>query len=196
MLSELRQQWEKCTRCGLCGGRARVVPGRGNERAAIMLVGQNPGADENQKGLPFVGPAGKVLAEALKQAGVVPESVYITNVVHCLTPDNRKPGQFELDACRAYVDAEIAVVNPRVLVLLGSVASGLVGQADQKMGLIRGKFWDYCGKPCMVTYHPAAVLRNRDLMGALILDIKAVAEKVAADPVTAAMAVFPGSEIL
>jgi uracil-DNA glycosylase family 4 len=153
-----------CTRCRLAEGRTKVVFGSGNPGAELMLVGEGPGADEDRQGLPFVGAAGELLTRIIQAIEMSREAVYIANVVKCRPPGNRDPQPDEVAACRGYLDRQIALVRPRVLVALGRVAAQtLLGNdvgSDAPIGRLRGQWFQVQGIPTRVTYHPAALLRN------------------------------------
>jgi uracil-DNA glycosylase len=149
-----------CTRCRLSEGRTKVVFGTGNPAAELMFVGEGPGAEEDRQGLPFVGAAGELLNRIIQAIEKTRDEVYIANVVKCRPPGNRDPQPDEVAACRGYLDKQIALVRPRVLVALGRVAAQtLLGNASP-IGRMRGQWFKVQGIPTMVTYHPAALLRN------------------------------------
>jgi DNA polymerase len=152
-----------CTRCRLAEGRTKVVFGSGNPNAELMLVGEGPGADEDRQGLPFVGAAGELLTRIIQAIEMTREQVYIANVVKCRPPGNRDPQPDEVAACRGYLDRQIALVRPRVLVALGRVAAQTLLGNDAPIGRMRGQWYQVQGIPTMVTYHPAALLRNQAL---------------------------------
>jgi DNA polymerase len=152
-----------CTRCRLAEGRAKVVFGSGNPTAELMFVGEGPGADEDRQGLPFVGAAGELLTRIIQAIEMTREEVYIANVVKCRPPGNRDPQPDEVAACRGYLDKQIALVRPRVLVALGKVAAQALLGNDAPIGRMRGQWYQVQGIPTMVTYHPAALLRNQAL---------------------------------
>jgi DNA polymerase len=153
-----------CTRCRLAEGRTQVVFGAGNPNAELMFVGEGPGADEDRQGLPFVGAAGELLTKIIQAIERTREEVYIANVVKCRPPGNRDPQPDEVAACRGYLDKQIALVRPKILVALGRVAAlTLLGNDvgnDAPIGRMRGQWFQVQGIPTMVTYHPAALLRN------------------------------------
>jgi DNA polymerase len=149
-----------CQRCSLAGGRTRTVPGEGNPTARLMLVGEGPGANEDQTGRPFVGQAGQLLDKILEAIGTPRETVFIANIVKCRPPQNRKPLPDETAACLPYLRRQIALVQPAVLMALGGTAAeGLLG-VKKSLGELRNKVHRYNGIPLVVTYHPAALLRN------------------------------------
>ena len=149
-----------CTRCRLSEGRTQVVFGTGNPAAELMFVGEGPGAEEDRQGLPFVGAAGELLNRIIQAIEKTRDEVYVANVVKCRPPGNRDPQPDEVGACRGYLDRQIALVRPRVLVALGRVAAQTLLGNDSPIGRMRGQWFRVQGIPTMVTYHPAALLRN------------------------------------
>jgi len=152
-----------CTRCRLCEGRNRVVFGTGNPDADLMFIGEGPGAEEDRQGLPFVGAAGELLTRIIQAIEMTRDEVYIANVVKCRPPGNRDPQPDEVAACRGYLERQIALVRPRVIVALGRVAAQTLLGNDAPIGRMRGQWFRVQGVPTMVTYHPAALLRNSAL---------------------------------
>jgi len=149
-----------CTRCGLAQSRKHTVPGEGNPNAQLMLVGEGPGATEDETGRPFVGAAGELLTQILGSIGIPRESVFIANVVKCRPPQNRKPLPDEAAACLPYLRRQVQLVRPKVLLALGATAAeGLLG-VRKSLGELRGAVHTFGGIPLVVTYHPAALLRN------------------------------------
>ena len=149
-----------CRKCALCDGRSRTVPGEGNPEARLMLVGEGPGATEDATGRPFVGQAGQLLDKILEAIESPRPSTFIANIVKCRPPQNRKPLPDEMAACLPYLHRQIALVRPKVLIALGSTAAeGMLG-VRKSLGELRGKVHRWNGIPLVVTYHPAALLRN------------------------------------
>ncbi len=146
--------------CGLCPGRTNAVPGEGDPRARMVLVGEGPGATEDATGRPFVGQAGKLLEGILEAIEVPRESVYITNIVKCRPPQNRKPLPDEIAACIPYLHRQLELIGPKVIVAMGGTAGEALLGARKGLGELRGKVHTYNGTPLIVTYHPAALLRN------------------------------------
>lgn len=149
-----------CTRCRLAEGRTNVVFSSGNPAAELMLVGEAPGADEDRQGLPFVGAAGELLTRIIQAIEMTRDEVYIANVVKCRPPGNRDPQPDEVAACRGFLEKQIALVRPRILVALGKVAAETLLGNNAPIGRLRGQWFKVQGIPTMVTYHPAALLRN------------------------------------
>ena len=148
------------------------VPGRGNLKAQVVLIGEAPGETEAKEGKPFVGQAGKILDQALIQAGLSRAAVYITNVVKCRPPGNRTPLPLEIERCKQYLLAEIEVIKPRVLVLLGGTATESILGKLGKITAIRGKQYIYKDRVCIPTLHPAYVLRSRGKLQDLVNDLR------------------------
>lgn len=174
-LEKLRIGMGDCRLCRLCEKRTRIVFGAGNPRARLLFVGEGPGADEDEQGIPFVGRAGQLLTEIITRGmGLKREDVYIANVVKCRPPDNRVPLPDEMAACMPFLEAQIACIRPEVIVTLGATAAqGLLGE---KMAItrIRGTWRNFKGIPLMPTYHPSYLLRNPAAKGEVWGDIKQV----------------------
>ncbi len=150
-----------CTLCRLAEGRRTVVFSDGNPRARLMVVGEAPGAREDATGLPFVGQAGRLLDLMLASVALSRrESVYICNVLKCRPPGNRNPQPDEIESCAPLLKRQIELVEPEVLLAVGSFAAQWLTAAKKALGKLRGKVYSYQGVPLVVTYHPAALLRN------------------------------------
>jgi DNA polymerase len=169
-----------CTRCRLSEGRQKVVFGAGNPAAELMLIGEGPGAEEDRQGLPFVGAAGDLLTRIIQAIEMTREEVYIANVVKCRPPGNRDPQPDEVAACRAYLEKQIALVRPRAIVALGKVAAQTLLGNDAPIGRMRGQWYQVQGIPAMVTYHPAALLRNQALKRPTWEDMQQVRDRLRA----------------
>lgn len=157
----LRQEALACTRCRLHQGRTQAVFSDGNPAARLMVVGEAPGANEDRTGLPFVGQAGKLLDLMLASVGLSrTDSVYICNVIKCRPPGNRNPRPDEIEACAPFLRRQIELVRPEALLAVGSFSAQLLTGAQQPLGNLRGEVYSYEGVPLVVTYHPAALLRN------------------------------------
>jgi len=162
---ELRQTIAGCTACGLCRERRQAVPGVGDENADWLFIGEGPGAEEDARGEPFVGQAGKLLDAMLAAIDLKRgENVYIANAVKCRPPGNRTPEAAEMAACRPYLQRQIALLRPKLIVLLGRAAMHAVLNEERSLGASRGKRFEYRDGdlvvPVIVTYHPAYLLRN------------------------------------
>lgn len=140
--------------------RTRAVPGHGNPHAALVIIGEAPGADEDRKGKPFVGRAGRLLTDILAAINIAREDVYITNILKSRPPRNRNPEPAEMAAHLPILYRQLALIRPRILLCLGRIAGTGLLNMRASLGSMRGKFHDFHGIPCMVTYHPAALLRN------------------------------------
>ena len=160
--TELRDVAMSCTLCRLAEGRTNVVFSDGSEHARLMVVGEAPGANEDKTGLPFVGQAGKFLDLLLATADLSREdSVYICNVLKCRPPGNRNPMPDEIESCSPYLKKQIELIQPEALLAVGTFAAQLLtGRQKTALGKLRGEVHSYHGVPLVVTYHPAALLRN------------------------------------
>jgi DNA polymerase len=160
-LEEVRTALGDCTRCELSTGRAQIVFGDGNPDADLMFIGEGPGAEEDRRGLPFVGRAGELLTQMIEKGlGVPRSSVYICNIVKCRPPQNRTPLATEAATCRPFLDGQISAVRPRVIVALGKPAASLLLGRDVAITRVRGTWHEYRGVPLMPTFHPAFILRQ------------------------------------
>lgn len=162
VLKEIAEQTTTCTRCKLHFSRKNAVPGAGNPNTSIMFIGEGPGFHENEQGLPFVGAAGRFLDELLEQAGLTREKVFITNVVKCRPPGNRDPQSEELEACKHYLDRQIAAINPDVIVTLGRISMSYF-VSNGKISSIHGRHYWSNGRMVVPMYHPAAALHQPSL---------------------------------
>ena len=149
-----------CTRCALHATRTQAVFGVGNPAADWMVIGEAPGAEEDRRGEPFVGRAGKLLDEMLRAIGQSRDSVFIANILKCRPPNNRDPAKDEAAACREYLDAQIDHVAPRLILVVGRIAAHELLGTDAPVGRLRGRDHEYRGIPLVVTYHPAYLLRS------------------------------------
>lgn len=157
----LESDIRSCRACGLCERRRQAVPGVGDRHAGWMLVGEGPGAEEDQRGEPFVGQAGRLLDNMLSALGLERDKdVYIANAVKCRPPHNRTPERDELAACLPYLDRQIELVRPQLLIALGRPAAQALLDREVAISAARGKRFERQGIPVVVTYHPAYLLRN------------------------------------
>ena len=159
-LAEWAQAAAVCRDCRLCDGRRTVVFGEGDPAARLMFVGEGPGAEEDLQGRPFVGPAGGLLTKMIQALKLTREQAYIANTVKCRPPNNRPPQPDELAACRRYLDAQLALIRPRVVCALGRTAANALLNTEQPLGALRGRPHAVGGIPVIVTYHPAHLLRH------------------------------------
>ena len=149
-----------CTKCRLCEGRRHTVPGEGAADARLVVVGEGPGRVEDETGRPFVGPAGELLTKILAAIELPRERVFICNVVKCRPPNNRLPQFDEIAACVPYLFRQIEIVKPKVILAMGGTAAQTVLNTKQSLGALRNQVHRFRGIPVIVTYHPAALLRN------------------------------------
>lgn len=159
-LSELDSMINTCLKCPLGETRNKFVFGVGNPDADVMLIGEGPGADEDAKGEPFVGRAGKLLDDILKAISFSREDVYIANIVKCRPPQNRNPLPDEIGKCKPYLHKQIEIIKPKMILCLGLVAATSLLEIKSSLTKMRGQFLDFNNINVMVTYHPAALLRN------------------------------------
>jgi uracil-DNA glycosylase len=163
-LASVAQKVVSCTRCQLCKRRTNAVPGMGVEKPVVLVVGEGPGAEEDMQGLPFVGPAGKLLDKMLAAICLDrKQNCYIANIVKCRPPDNRTPLPEEADACISFLEAQIHILKPLMILAAGRTAGQNLLKTDAPLSRLRGQFYDYNGIPLMVTYHPSALLRDESL---------------------------------
>jgi uracil-DNA glycosylase len=149
-----------CTACPLAAGARQAVPGEGNPQAGFVCVGEGPGQQEDETGRPFVGPSGELLTKILAAIKFTREDVFICNVVKHRPPGNRTPTPEEIHACRPYLEQQLGLLRPRVILALGSTAANTLLGTSQSLGSLRGHVHRYHGVPVVVTYHPSALLRN------------------------------------
>jgi DNA polymerase len=182
-LEDIRQWIGDCTRCGLCEARKHIVFGTGNPAARLMFIGEGPGEEEDQKGLPFIGAAGQLLTKIIEAMGYTRDQVYIANVVKCRPPASRAPDAHEISTCQPFLQSQVNLIRPKIIVALGAVSTAtLTGRATSMAGL-RGHFhplvWN-AEIPVMPTYHPAYLLRNPGAKKHVWKDMKAVKARLEA----------------
>lgn len=159
--SALESEVERCTACALAPTRTKTVFGVGDPSARWLFVGEGPGAEEDQRGEPFVGQAGRLLDNMLASIGIARgHDVYIANIVKCRPPGNRNPEAAEAQACSAFLQRQVELIQPKLIVALGKVAATNLLGRDVPVGTLRGSVHEYRGVPMVVTYHPAYLLRN------------------------------------
>lgn len=165
--SELIDSWEAlqaevapCMQCDLCRTRIQTVFGSGNKNADWMFIGEGPGQSEDQQGLPFVGKAGQLLTEMLRAIGLDREEVFIANIVKCRPPANRDPTPIEIESCKPYLLRQLALVKPKIIIVLGRVAAQALLNTDEPIGKLRGQIRSLNDTPVVVVYHPAYLLRS------------------------------------
>ncbi|MEO0563874.1 MAG: uracil-DNA glycosylase [Chloroflexota bacterium] len=171
-LDAIASEISTCTLCALHQGRTQTVPGQGSDQGSIMFIGEAPGKSEDEQGVPFVGRSGQYLNYLLNLINLDRSSVFITNVVKCRPPGNRDPEQGEIAACKTYLDRQVALIDPEVIVLVGRFAMARYFPASAKISKIHGepKFMD--NRAFYPIYHPAAALRNPGLRRDMEADFK------------------------
>lgn len=174
---ELEESIIDCSKCKLCKTRQNIVFGTGNKHAKLMFIGEGPGADEDRLGEPFVGRAGKLMNLAFETLGIDRKDVYIANVVKCRPPSNRNPEDDEAIACLNYLRNQVILVQPEVIVLLGSVALKNILGKEYGITASRGKWIEKKGIKYMPTWHPAALLRDETKKIDFIKDLQKVIEE-------------------
>ncbi len=159
-LEQVREALGDCRRCRLAGTRKQIVFGSGNPRADLMFVGEAPGADEDEQGLPFVGRAGQLLTRIIAAINLRREDVYICNIIKCRPPENRNPQPDEIAACGPFLERQIAALSPKVICTLGKFGAQELLGTKEAISRLRGHFYDYRGAKLIATFHPAYLLRN------------------------------------
>ena len=181
----MSDSWEKlkidcsgCRACPLSERRRNLVFGVGNEKAEIMLIGEGPGEQEDIQGVPFVGPAGKLLDDMLEMIDLDRSRVYIANIVKCRPPGNRDPRPEEQDACRSWLDRQIELVDPKIIVCLGRIAAKAIIDEDFRITRQHGQ-WFYIGsRRVMATYHPSALLRDITKRPEAFMDLRELRKEI------------------
>ena len=179
---ELEESIKSCNKCKLCKTRQNIVFGTGNKQAKLMFIGEGPGADEDRLGEPFVGRAGKLMNLAFETLGIDRKVVYIANVVKCRPPGNRNPEEDEAVACLDYLRNQVILVQPEIIVLLGSVALKNILGKEYGITASRGKWVEKKGIKYMPTWHPAALLRDETKKIDFIKDLQKVVEELFTEP--------------
>lgn len=169
---ELYETVCNCKRCALGRTRNKFVFGGGNPEADVMFVGEAPGADEDAQGLPFVGRAGKLLTKMIEAIQMSRDEVYIGNILKCRPPGNRDPRTEEIELCEPILIRQIEIIKPKVICALGRISGQTLLRTKSSLGALRGKVHDYHGVKLIVTYHPAALLRNPNWKPAAWDDLK------------------------
>jgi DNA polymerase len=160
-IEELSTHCRSCTRCELAASRTNVVIGKGNPQAPIVIIGEGPGQQEDEQGLPFVGRSGQLLDNILKSVELTLEKdVYITNAVRCRPPNNRTPHPEEMAACKPFLLEHIRLVNPQIILLTGATAVKSILAKKEGITKIRGQWFEWENRACMPIFHPAYLLRN------------------------------------
>lgn len=172
-LDEINSKIMRCTRCGLARTRTNVVPGMGVENPDVLVIGEGPGHDEDMQGLPFVGKAGVLLDRMLAAIGLDRKSnCYIANIVKCRPPENRNPMPDEQAACFSFLEAQIHILKPKMILCMGKIAIEKITEQNISINAQHGDFFEYNGISVMPTYHPSALLRNEELKRPAWEDLK------------------------
>jgi uracil-DNA glycosylase family 4 len=175
-LADVRKELGDCKRCKLHRTRKTIVFGEGNEKAALMFIGEGPGYDEDVQGRPFVGRAGQLLTKIIESINLSREEVYIANIVKCRPPQNRNPEPDEIESCNPFLMKQIRVIRPKIICALGAPSAQTLLKTDTKITALRGKFYELEGIRVIPTYHPAFLLRNPERKREVWEDMKKIAE--------------------
>ena len=176
----LKSECAGCRGCSLCETRHKLVFGVGSEQAELMLIGEGPGEQEDLRGEPFVGPAGKLLDDMLRMIDLDRSMVYIANVVKCRPPGNRDPLGIEQDACRGWLDRQIQLVDPKIVVCLGRISAKALIDPDFRITRDHGIWYDIGGRRYMATYHPSALLRDVSRRPEAFMDLRSLRKEIRA----------------
>ena len=178
-LSDLYAKITRCTKCGLARTRNNVVPGEGVENPDVLVIGEGPGYDEDMSGRPFVGKAGVLLDKMLAAIELDRnKNCYIANIVKCRPPQNRDPMPEEQSTCFAFLQAQIHILKPKMILCMGRIAGHKMLDTEEALNKLRGQIFDYNGIPLMVTYHPSALLRDQSLKAPAWQDLKQFRSKL------------------
>lgn len=158
--NELEKRILNCTRCDLCASRKNPVLGQGCRTPSLVLVGEGPGAEEDEQGVAFVGKAGKLLTQILSSVKIKREDVFITNVVKCRPPDNRNPAPDEMMACSPFLEAQLALLNPQIVLCLGNISTRWLLRTSEGITALRGRWFNWRGIHLLPMFHPSFLLRN------------------------------------
>jgi DNA polymerase len=178
-LASLAQFIENCQRCKLSKSRTNIVFGQGNAHAELMFVGEAPGRDEDEQGLAFVGRAGQLLTKIIEAMGRKRDDVFIANVLRCRPPHNRNPEPDEVASCRPFLEEQIRLISPKVIVTLGTFAAQALLETDESIGRLRGRWQAVRGVRVMPTFHPAFLLRSPERKKDVWEDMKLVRDFLA-----------------
>ena len=176
----LKSDCADCRRCSLCGTRHNLVFGVGREDAELMFIGEGPGEQEDLKGEPFVGPAGKLLDDMLRMIDLDRSMVYIANIVKCRPPGNRDPLGVEQEACAERLGRQIALCSPKLIVCLGRIAAKAIIDPEFRITRDHGVWYDVGGRRCMATYHPSALLRDAGKRPEAFMDLRSLRKEIRA----------------
>jgi uracil-DNA glycosylase family 4 len=176
-LEAIRSELGDCTRCRLHEGRQSLVFGEGNLHAALVFVGEAPGREEDLQGRPFVGQAGELLTRIIEAIDLTRDEVYIANIVKCRPPQNRNPQPDEIRTCLPFLRKQLEAIRPKIICALGTFAAQTLLETEERISILRGKFYAYQDARLMPTYHPAFLLRNPQFKRAVWEDMKMVREE-------------------
>lgn len=176
--NELKRDCAQCRRCSLAEPRKHLVFGDGAEDARVMLIGEGPGEQEDLQGIPFVGPAGKLLDDMLEMIDLDRTKVYIANIVKCRPPRNRDPLFVEQDCCAEWLRRQIALVDPKIIVCLGRIAATALIKQDFRITREHGQWFPFGERHIMALYHPSALLRDPDKRPETFVDLKTLQRKI------------------
>ena len=179
-LESLKTACENCRACPLCQKRNKNVFGVGNPKAEVMFIGEGPGEQEDKQGIPFVGPAGMLLDNMLEMIDLDRTKVYIANIVKCRPPGNRDPMATEQDACRIWLDKQIAIIKPKIIVCLGRIAATAIIDQNFRITKEHGKWYDINGRRVIATYHPSALLRDVSKRPEAFTDLRTLRKEIKA----------------
>lgn len=174
----LESECKNCAGCGLCSTRRNIVFGTGNTQAEVMLIGEGPGEQEDIQAIPFVGPAGKLLDDMLEMIDLDRSKVYIANIVKCRPPNNRDPKPEEQQACRPWLDRQIGLLEPKLIVCLGRIAATSLIKEDFRITREHGRWFDVYGRRIMATYHPSALLRDLSKRPEAFSDLRVLRQEI------------------
>lgn len=162
-LEKIAEEISVCRKCKLCETRTNTVPGRGSQNPTLLIIGEGPGAEEDKSGLPFVGKAGQYMDKWMDAIGLSREKdLFISNIVKCRPPGNRDPLTEEMSACLPYLERQIKILKPGLILSVGRISSQVLTGKSEGIGRLRGRTYDYKGTALIPTYHPSGVLRNPD----------------------------------
>lgn len=177
-MSDLREDWDRlyadikdCRKCRLCEQRTNIVIGDGDPCSKIMFIGEGPGREEDEQGIPFVGAAGRLFNYLLEEAGLERKDIYICNIVKCRPPQNRDPFPDEADTCLPYLRSQVSLVRPKVIVCLGRISARYIYDPDIQISRQRGQVVKKGAFYVIPTYHPAALLRRQELTNDFVADL-------------------------
>lgn len=178
-IQELQTACSHCDLCALHETRTHLVFGAGNPHADLVFIGEGPGEQEDKQGIPFVGRAGKLLDTMLEILYLDRNDIYITNIVKCRPPKNRDPLNIERAACRSWLDQQLQIIQPKIVVCLGRIAATALIREDFKITREHGKWFDIDGAKYMALYHPAALLRDQNKLPETFVDLKELQHAIA-----------------